>query len=239
MPYNFIEVIRMKISRTLAELRRERGLSQAAVAAFLTERGCGLTQRAVSKWEQGNTQPNAEQLLLLCELYGVRDVLWTFRGLPETSAALNERGRKRLSEYARLLAASREFSDAPKEEPAALRRRIPLYALPASAGTGQFLDSGDYELLEVDGAAPLSATYAVRISGDSMAPRYEDGQIVYVQQQQTLRHGEIGIFLLNGEAYVKRLAGDGAAVLESLNVRYPPIPVAEFDDFRVLGKVVE
>ena len=228
----------MELSRTLAALRRERGLSQAAVAAFLTSRGCGLTQRAVSKWEQGNTQPNAEQFLLLCELYGVQDVLWTFRGLPGTGAALNERGRRRLNEYARLLTASKEFSDVSGKEPAAARRRIPLYALPVSAGTGQFLDSGDYELLEVDGTAPPSANYAVRISGDSMAPRYADGQIVYVQQQQMLRRGEIGIFLLNGDAYCKRLAGDGAAVLESLNLRYPPVPVGEFDDFRVLGKVL-
>ncbi len=229
----------MELSRTLAALRRERGLSQAAVAAFLTSRGCGLTQRAVSKWERGDTQPNAEQFLLLCELYGVHDVLWAFRGLPEAGAALNERGRRRLNEYARLLAASGEFSDASEKKPGAVRRRIPLYELPASAGTGQFLDSVDYELLEMDGTAPLSANYAVRISGDSMTPRYRDGQIVYVQQQQTLRRGEIGIFLLNGEAYCKRLAGDGDAVLESLNLRYPTVPVGEFDDFRVLGKVVE
>jgi transcriptional regulator with XRE-family HTH domain len=239
MVYTFFEVIDMELSRTLAALRRDRSLSQAAVAKFLTARGCGLTQRAISKWERGDTVPNAEQFLLLCELYGVRDVLWTFCGLPEAAEALNERGRQRLSEYARLLTASGEFSEGARRERAAVRRRIPLYALPVSAGTGQFLDSGDYELLEADGTAPLSANYAVRISGDSMAPRYLDGQIVYVQQQQTLRRGEIGIFLLNGDAYCKRLAGDGAAVLESLNTRYPPVPVREFDEFRVLGKVVE
>jgi hypothetical protein len=52
----------------------------------------------------------------------------------------------------------------------------PLYTLPVSAGTGQFLDSEDYELLEATEAVPLSATFAVRLCGDSKTPRFQDGQ---------------------------------------------------------------
>jgi len=228
----------MKLHQKLAELRREKGLSQARVAAFLTARGVELTQRAVSKWERGGTQPNAEQFLLLCELYGVRDVLQTFRDLPGRQSALNARGRERLAEYARLLEGSGEFSDAAPRALPRLARTIPLYELPVSAGTGQFVDSEDYELLDVDETVPLSATFAVRLRGDSMTPRYVDGQIVYVRRQQTLEPGECGIFLLNGDAYCKRLGGEDRTELVSLNAGYPPIPVGEYDEFRVLGKVV-
>ena len=117
-------------------------------------------------------------------------------------------------------------------------RTLPLYDLPVSAGTGQFLDSDRYELIEVDETVPLSATFAVRIEGDSMTPRYDDKQIIYVKQQQVLNHGECGIFLLNGDAYCKILSGHNNIQLISLNKKYHPITIEESDEFRVLGKVV-
>jgi SOS-response transcriptional repressor LexA len=61
---------------------------------------------------------------------------------------------------------------------------------------------------------------------------------VYVHQQ-ALDRGELGIFLLNGSAYCKRLAGGEKPVLESLNTRYPPLRVGPYDEFRVMGKIVE
>lgn len=84
-----------------------------------------------------------------------------------------------------------------------IRRQIPLYDMPASAGSGVFLDSDSYTLIDVDENVPEAATLAVRISGDSMTPLFNDGQIVYVHHQQELENGEIGIFVLNGEAFAK------------------------------------
>lgn len=43
-----------------------------------------------------------------------------------------------------------------------------------------------------------------------------------------VENGEIGIFSLNGEAYIKKLHDDKNGVfLISLNEKYPPIPVDE------------
>lgn len=228
----------MAIHETLRKLRKERGLSQAQAAQFLTGHGASVTQKAVSRWECGASQPNIEQFLLLCELYEVRDVLAAFLGWQQLGDSLNALGKKRLREYIRLLEADEEFSSAVRECPVQLTRAIPLYDLPVSAGTGQFLDSESYELIDVDETVPLSATFAVRIRGDSMTPRFVDGQIVYIKQQQTLSSGEVGIFILNGDAYCKVLSGDDGLELLSLNGRYTPICVAEYDDFRVLGKVI-
>ena len=51
-----------------------------------------------------------------------------------------------------------------------------------------------------------------------------------------VENGEIGIFSLNGEAYIKKLQDDKNGVfLISLNEKYPPIPVREHD---IQGKVV-
>lgn len=228
----------MTIGKTLWRLRREKGLSQAEAAAALTARGLAVTQKAVSHWERGDAQPGAEAFLLLCQLYGVRDVLSVFLDAPAPRDRLNALGRKRVQEYIRLLEGDGAFSDRPTASQPRLRRILPLYELPVSAGTGQFLDSDRYEPLEVDETVPLSATFAVRISGDSMAPRFADRQIVFVQQQQTLAPGEVGVFLLNGDGYCKLFSGGGQPALISLNPKYAPIAIGEGDELRVLGKVV-
>ena len=227
----------MSLGKKLSSLRHERGISQAQAAEFLTMRGFSVTQRAVSKWECDSTKPDAEQFLTLCELYGVHDALAVFRGVQETSP-LNSLGRRRLAEYTKLLSMSAEFSDSPVRSAKHTHRTIPLYDLPASAGTGQFLDGESYVYIEASDQVPPSAAFAVRLSGDSMTPRFSDGQIVYVQHCQTLDSGECGIFLLNGSAYCKILSENGTTELESINKKYQPIKVGEFDDLRILGRVV-
>ena len=86
---------------------------------------------------------------------------------------------------------------------------------------------------------PESASFGVKISGDSMEPEFEDGQIAWILKQDMVENGEIGIFSLNGEAYIKKLQDDKNGVfLISLNEKYPPIPVREHDRFDIQGKVV-
>ena len=84
-----------------------------------------------------------------------------------------------------------------------------------------------------------NADFGVRIAGDSMEPRFVHGQIVWVHRQETLRSGEIGVFLYNGAGYCKRFErAPGRVELVSLNPRYAPIRVAEGDELRVFGRVV-
>ena len=227
----------MDLSAILRKLRAERGWSQIEVSQKLEALGCGASQKALSRWERGSTEPSIRQFLALCELYEVRDVLAVF-GDKAPAGALNALGQKRVREYIRLLEQDGEFALHPPEKLPLRLRTIPLYDLPVSAGTGQFLDSSDYTLLEVDETVPLSATFAVRIRGDSMLPRFQDRQIVYVKQQQTLEPGEIGIFLLDGDAYCKMLSQEDGASLVSLNPAYRPILIREFSELRILGKVV-
>ncbi len=222
----------MDISGILSALRKESGLSQAQVAEHCTAHGRAVTQKAVSKWERGDTLPDAEQFLLLCGLYNVGDVLSVFCG---RDGGLNDLGTQKLLDFMRILQSSDRFRTAQKKKTV---RRIPLYDLPVSAGRGQFLDSEHYELIDADEGVPASATFAVRVYGDSMMPGFNDGQVIYVQQQQTLNAGEYGIFLLNGDAYLKRLAMGEHTELISLNTKYAPIRIEDYDEFRVIGKVI-
>lgn len=231
-----------KLGSKLAELRKAKGLSQSEVAKLVSISNDKISNRAVSKWENGDSQPNAEQFLSLCRIFDIRDVLNTFLGIvPQNESMpitkLNKLGRDRLEEYASLLAESPEFSY--KQKVVHITRQLPLYDLPASAGTGVFLDSDSYTLIDVDENVPESANIAVRISGDSMSPLFSDGQIVYVRQQLELKPGEIGIFILNGEAYCKKLeTDDGAVKLISLNPKYSPTKVKYSYELRIVGKVI-
>ena len=118
-------------------------------------------------------------------------------------------------------------------------RVIKLFDIPASAGTGSFLDSDDFTEIEVGEEVPTDADFGIRISGDSMEPRFINGQIVWVKQQETLLNGEIGIFYLDGNAYCKKIKDDKEGLfLISLNSKYNPIPVADNNSFKVFGKVV-
>ena len=116
---------------------------------------------------------------------------------------------------------------------------LPLYDLAVSAGTGQFLDGENYEMVECGIEVPEGANFGVRIAGNSMEPRYHDGQTIWVHQQRSLMTGEIGIFLYDGCAYLKKLvAEDGNMRLRSLNPAYQDIVILPSLPLRVLGKVL-
>jgi len=107
-------------------------------------------------------------------------------------------------------------------------------------GTGLFLDSDDYTSIAFPAAdIPLNTTFGVRMGEDSMSPKILDEDIALVQQQPVVKENEIGIFILNGDCYCKRLVvQDGVTYLVSLNPRYDSIPVRDYDELRTIGKVI-
>ncbi len=113
---------------------------------------------------------------------------------------------------------------------------LPLYLSPVSAGPGAILDHGSHETIDVRaGYATEQADFALRVSGNSMEPRFRSGDIVLVHQQPDVLFGELGIFIADGEGYFKRFMGDR---LHSLNPEYPDIPLRRFEEFFCCGKVV-
>ena len=117
-----------------------------------------------------------------------------------------------------------------------LKRKIFIYDVPVSAGLGSFLDSSHSSAISlVVNDVTDRADYAVRVSGDSMEPRYFDGDIVIVESCGEVPVGKVGIFLYNGESYIKKFGGDR---LRSVNPAYKDIVFKENDDIRCLGLVL-
>jgi len=227
----------MELSTHLSRLRKLRRLTQSSVAEFLSKRGPKTyTFKTVSQWETGVSEPSVEVFLLLCQLYEVRDIQTEFgmtviyRSAPQVRS-LNSLGNERVGEYKNLLLRDPQFCDIPIEK----SRVIRLYDLPVSAGHGVFLDGSDYEEYETSEKIAEDADFAVRIQGDSMTPRFADGQVIFIEKTETLEPGEIGIFTLNGEALCKKL---GRGELISLNSRYSPIDIGEYDSLFALGRVL-
>ena len=123
--------------------------------------------------------------------------------------------------------------------PAPTPRMLRLYDIPASAGTGNFLDDSGFEMIEAPGFVPDAVDFALRVSGDSMEPLFRDGQMIWIKKQAAFGHGDIGIFILSGDVYCKKLIIEGErAFLRSINPAYDDIEVIEDLGFKAIGVVV-
>jgi len=74
-----------------------------------------------------------------------------------------------------------------------------------------------------------------------MEPEFHSGEIAWVSQQDTLCDGEIGIFGLNNEAYIKKLKRYADRLyLVSLNSKYSPIQISKKDIYHTpSGKYIQ
>lgn len=116
------------------------------------------------------------------------------------------------------------------------KRPISLYELPVSAGVGVYLEESQAETIQIpDSDKTAEADYALRISGNSMEPKYRNGDILLVQSAESVEDGELGIFLLDGSGFFKVFGGDR---LLSLNPEYGPIPLKDFNSVQCKGRVV-
>ena len=116
------------------------------------------------------------------------------------------------------------------------KRSVVLYDLPVSAGVGVFLDSaGTDEIVIPDNERTRDADYALRISGNSMEPKYHDGDVLLVANSDAVEVGELGIFVLDGNGYFKVYGGDR---LVSMNRSYGDILLKDFENISCVGRVV-
>ncbi len=257
----------------LQEARKRKKMSQAELAQELKKSNISVLPAAISKWELGQTTPNPYVLFALCYILDIQNPMQYFTGgTPERdflSAELNTRGLMKVREYTEDLIASGKYAVV-KEPPAPYvvtratenRKRIKMVTMPisymgASAGVGNFLEDENFHNENFPASAvPIGSDFGVHVDGDSMMPVYTDGALVWVEICAELSSGEIGIFGLDGNAYIKKLLveepdedeiedytdSDGVVFnkvsLISLNEKYAPICVSPDSDFHVFGRVL-
>ncbi len=120
--------------------------------------------------------------------------------------------------------------------PSYRKRDIMLYDLAVSAGTGVYLDDAQADSISIpDNDKTRIADFALRINGNSMEPKYHDGDIVLVEDTDAIEVGELGIFVLDGNGYFKKFGGDR---LISLNEDYGDILLQGYSEVVCCGRVV-
>ena len=102
----------------------------------------------------------------------------------------------------------------------------------------------DYEEI-TEKLASTGTFFALRIKGDSMTPKIQDGDTVIVRQQNTAKSGDIVIAKVNGDdACCKKLViNSQGVILQSFNTAYEPMFFTKEEvmtrPVTIIGKVVE
>ena len=229
------------IGEQIKKYRNIKGMTQQDIADALGE----SSGRVIYNWEKGIGRPDCDKLARLCDLLGVSaDELIGCKSMAQRPTAtewttlqkyraLDEHGKEVVdylidSEYKRVVVAAKK--------PKPRMYKIDWFTLPASAGTGNILDSDlAEELLVPESAEAEQADFVISVGGDSMEPTYHDGDKVFVEKCDSVDIGEAGIFVVNGDVYIKEL---GNKCLISHNEKYKPIRIGENDSVYCCGRVI-
>lgn len=113
-------------------------------------------------------------------------------------------------------------------------RMIPVFES-VSAGFGAYAENQivDYCPFRIPSEHEAAETIAIRVTGDSMSPKIEDGDIIRVRKQESVDSGSIAVVLLDGDEGLakKVIYGDNWIELHSINPYYP---VRRFENEEVL-----
>lgn len=233
---------RERYGDVIRRFRTEKGLNQPQLAALI-----GVNKNAVSNWEAGRTRPDINTVPVLCAALGVS--ILDFFGAEENAGGFSRDEQRKLSGYrylnetnrqlvVKMIDAMLEVQEQEKRRfVEANIRRVFKNAYKTAAGTGNPLDSarrGSYEYLYAD---PMidRADEIITVTGNSMEPTFYDGDLLLVEHTQQVRVGEIGIFVADGDGYVKEYHEDG---LHSHNPKYPVLKFTEDDNVRCVGRVL-
>lgn len=231
----------ISFGQLIATNRKKKNLLQSQVCDLLAKEGYNVSNTAFSNWEKDRSEPSLEIFFAICRVLEIKDIYEEVYGKNPfiRTSQLNAEGRDKVDTYIDDLLLTGKYN---RPEPVIIPLTsgiIRLYTMPVSAGTGNFLDSDDYIEMDRTDAIPTKADFGVKISGDSMEPRFQNGQTVWIEQTSSLENGEIGIFLLDGNAYCKKLQNNKKGIfLISLNKKYSPIPVDEYSSLKIFGRVL-
>lgn len=114
---------------------------------------------------------------------------------------------------------------------------VPVYdSVSAGAGCEAYPEPVDFIKLPKNMAI---GCILINVYGDSMEPTLQNGCKILVKREREIINNDIGVFIYNNEAYVKRYKiFTKKAFLYSDNIQYPPMEVRENDDFQICGKVI-
>lgn len=188
----------MDIAEKIYRLRTENGLTQAEFGRI-----AGASDKAVSTWELGKKEPRMKSLQNICAHFHI-----DINQFADTTSDI----------YNETTPPTRQDVHAPI--------RIPvLGSVPAGIPIEAIEDIIGWEELPSSMAHSGKEYFALRVSGDSMYPKYLDGDIVIVRHSPTCDSGDDCIVYVNGyDATLKTviLGEDDSLTIRPINTNYAP-----------------
>lgn len=228
------------IGQIIRRYRIEKNMSQEELGALT-----GVGKNAVGAWEKGRSRPDLAAIPAICHalkipysvLFGSnryaisgdeREFLLRFRKLNTLYKNVI------LKEMDALTELQNSF---PVEEKAPQPVRT-IFVNNVSAAAGFCYDmeeNGGQSVSILADSVSLEADEIITVNGDSMEPVFKNGDMVFVKHIQSVRPGEIGIFVNGNTGYIKEYREDG---LYSYNPVYPVMHFCDTDEVRCIGKVL-
>lgn len=233
----------MAIKDRIKEMRQARNLTQEQLAKRI-----GIAKSTLAGYETGIREPSIEIIgKIMYELDIDANYLWQDEGNYQMQVSYLE--MEHIKKYHNLDDFGKESVDIVLERESRRVEEIkrlkeqanvefsseivpyPYLGKIACAGTGFYFDDIPTEIIK----APYSdgADFIIGVSGESMEPDYHDGEKLYVKKVEYLRNGDIGIFTIGNECFLKELGENG---LISRNKDYDDIEGNE--KVRLIGKVI-
>ena len=230
----------MSLGERIRKARDAKGLKQSELAEMIEVKSAGV----ISNWEKDINKPDADKIIKLCEVLGISaSYLLDYYG-NTISVSIEEQehikkyrtldpyGKKTVTSVLDIEFERCTYIPEPNREELI---EVSINYAPVSAGFGDELE--DYEQWE-KASVPLTpesrkADFILVVDGDSMEPKFHNGDYILVRKQPAVDIGQIGIFGVDGKGYVKKYGGDK---LISLNKKYPDIPLDE--ESRCFGLVL-
>lgn len=221
-------------------------LSQKNIAQKDFANNIDVNEKTVSAWKRNNSLPPADKLSNISDCLGVSlDYLLTGK---EKSSSLPNDEQELLSYYKklperekqRLIGRASALAEL-YEEQIIIENRVNSISLHCSdnrvsAGIGDELyDYEQWDTIDiVETKESRKADFMLKVDGNSMEPKFYDGDYVLIRQQPAVDIGQIGIFDVDGKGYIKKFDGDK---LISLNPDYDDISLVN-REFRCFGLVL-
>ncbi len=196
----------MNFIERITALRQAKGVTEKQVLS-----DCGLNKNCFTNWKKGMIPVTSAQRVL-ASYFGVTvDYLMgkTNKPVPQSD---------QIKDYL------------PYEK----RGMRPIIGM-ASAGTGVIVEEMVLGWQSVDDQYDSEEFFWLRIAGDSMSPKIDDGDLILVQRDAEIKSGHIVVALIDGtDGLVKKLElGEDEIVLHSFNPYYPDLVFRGKDTERV------
>ena len=224
------------LAQNIKYYRKLSGLTQKELAKKLS-----VAPTAISAWEVGRNQPLMNNIEQMSAIFGIKKSLLLGEDFSShvdkaTSPIQSIYDKLEPPRQGRVLAfAERQLKEQNEEEAKkneVSEKVIDLYQVEVVSETaatcgfnyGFGYDDTDRETIEVDEQPPRH-DIATKVSGDSMQPDYQDGDILYlVDKGLTTYNGDLAVIAYGDRSYFKKIyTENGRLRLVSLNDKYEDI----------------